>query len=207
MKKTFLFLLLLLLFVQNGNADEYDSNESISLGYKFITQLRTNTPFSYEDECFFFGEKTAYSYVILHKLGYLDKKGQWIKEKPKYSYLCELIRLNSDFMLLPRPCSECYFAGKPKIVSREGDLFDDNFYGRVAYMQGTTDPNDAPIGNSKIVIITYRIPQKRIDFPILVNETSLAEKLGFVYDSHRVPCLKEDILNRLVEHINKLDRQ
>jgi len=206
MKKTFLFLLLLLLFVQNSNADKYESSESISLGYKFIMQLRANTPFSYEDECFFFGEKTAYSYVILHKLGYLDEKGQWIKKKPKYSYLCELIRLNSDFILLPRPCSEYYFAGAPQIVSNDGSLFESTLYGRLAYVQGPKVSQGEPIGNSKIVIITYRIPQKRIDFPILVNETSLAEKLGFVYD-RRVPRLKEDILNRLVEHINKLDRQ
>ena len=184
---------------------EYDSNGAIDLTYKFITKLRADTPFLYEDEVTFFGEKTLYSYVILHKLGYVDEKGQWIKPKPKYSYLCELIRLNSNFILLKNPARQYYFGGIPKDVASY-DLYVPPFYSNIAFIQEQNSSPGGLVGYAKSVIIGFRIPQKRLDLPIFIDGKPLLESLGFTPDSKGVPELGKNELDKLVKHISNMDK-
>lgn len=191
---------------------EYDSDGAIDLAYKFINKLRADTPFLYEDEVAFFGEKTLYSYVILHKLGYVDEKGQWIKPKPRYSYLCELIRLNSGLILLKNPARQYYFSGISKDVARipqeassEG-LYDDLFYSNIAFIQEQNSSPSDLVGYAKSVIIGFRIPQKRLNLPIFVDGKPLLEYLGFTPDSKGVPELGKNELDKLVKHISNMDK-
>lgn len=192
------------IFADNNKA--YDSTSAIELASKFIAKLRTNTPFLYEDEVAFFGEKTLYSYVILQKLGYVNEKGQWIKAKPKYSYLCELIRLNSDFLLLKDPSGEYYFSGIQKIVSKDAKLYDSPFDANIAYVQEVKASPDGLVNSAKNIIIRYRIPQKKLDLPIFSDGKPLLEHMGFSLDPKGVPQLGEKELDALLKHMSSLDK-
>ena len=184
----------------------YSSETSIGLANKFVTKLRANTPFLYEDEVAFFGELTMYSYVILHKLGYVNDSGQWIKSKPKYSYLGELIRLNSNFILLENPKEEYFFSGRPNYVTKDGLYEDDTFYAKIAFIQIQGFAQDGPVGNIRNIIIEYGIPKKKLDFPILIDGKPLVEYLGFIRDSKGVSELGKNELDKLVKHIAALSK-
>jgi len=200
--------MLLLLMSQFVFCDQfnYSSDDSICLANKFINKLREDTPFLYEDEVTFFGNFSLYSYVILHKLGYVDEQGEWIKPKPKYSYLCELIRINSHFILLKQTYTQYYFAGGSKTVGKDG-LYDNSSYAYIGYVQEQHDYSSADlVSNAKSLIIRYNKPRKSLDFPMLIDGTPFLKYLGFISDSKGVPELGKDELDKLVKHISVIDK-
>ena len=94
--KTFIFLILLLSSGMDVWALSNREVESIKLVKSLIMKLKTNKPFVYSEAQNY---SSLMDYTILFQLGYQDKAGRWLKAKPKYSYICELLRQNRELIL------------------------------------------------------------------------------------------------------------
>jgi len=189
-----------------GSDKEYDTDAAIALANSFVAKLRADTPFLYEDELVYFGGSLfLHSYVILNKLGYMDEKGQWLKPKPKYSYLGELIRLNSALILLDNPKKEYYFTGMSKTVTSTG-LSDTVLIARIAFVQEKNSAPNGFVGQAKSVVFGYSTPQKKLDLPLIADGKSVLECVGFTANPKGVPELGKNELDKLVEHISSLEK-
>lgn len=198
-------LIITLLTCRFCMANDYDQSKANSLVKEFITQLRQNKPFSYEDEIKYFGELTLHSYMILQSLEYVDKSGQWLKEKPKYSYLCELIRLNSDLILMESPQSEYYFSNIYQIP-KENHFINSDLYAMIAYVQHKTPPLETKGEPAMIALFTYNIPHNKISFPVFINGLSFFSKIGFEIESFKdpLPRFNESAKKKLISHMKQL---
>lgn len=191
-------------------ANEFDREKAINIAMGFISQLKRNQVFTYEDEVKYFGvELTLYSYVILEQLGYVNELGGWIKPKPKISFICELIRMQRDTVLLEKPFGEFFIAGIPCDSLHDGSrdwLFD----AQVIYIQKKEAEQGAYAGNCRMIMFYFRNSQQPgLRFPIFIDGKPLAPKLGFEYIdvsdiAKGVPRLKTNELKRLIEHIKHL---
>lgn len=180
---------------------EYDQASSIELARSFIDRLQHPQPITYEEEKAYFGEMTLYSCVLLSQFGYIDDAGRWSQDKPKYSLLGELIRLNASDYYLDGEKNEYFFASIPK-MKINGKLDDGHLYASIAYLQERSSCSF--LLDFKAIIITYRIPQKRLDFPILVNGKSLATLLGFRLNEDKRIVLDKKAFLTLKNHLSKL---
>lgn len=111
--KNLIFIILLLspfktVWALNNNREI----EAMQLVKSLIMKLQANTPFSYSDEKVFFGETSIPSFIILSQLGYQNKAGKWLKTKPKYSYIGELLRQNSQLIIKKNAEIEIYASTK-----------------------------------------------------------------------------------------------
>jgi hypothetical protein len=209
-----LFIVLLVLFFSTQllfSSDELkEKSTSLSLTRIFFEKLKSNTPFKYEDEKLFFGEKTLYSYVILNKLGYLNNKGQWIKQKPKYSFICELIRMYRDKFMLQNPTFENIIEGNNFLLLQNRRIVKDSFYKYVVFVQKIKSKKLFKPAKLSVIVLQYRIPQKKLDIPLYVNGDFFPYIIGFREDSRNAellspkPDISKKILDKLVKHINSL---
>lgn len=182
--------------------EEYESAASIELARNFIDRLQVQQPITYEEENFYFGELTLYSAILLLQFGYIDESGKWLQDKPEYSLLCELIRLHASDYFLHGKKTEYFFASIPKIkVNRK--LEDGIFNAFIAYVQERS--NYSYLQASETIILTYRIPQRKLDFPILINGESLASKLGFSLGKDKRIVLNENAFSVLKKHWVKIN--
>lgn len=180
----------------------YESAASIELARNFIDRLQVQQPITYEEENFYFGELTLYSAILLLQFGYIDESGKWLQDKPEYSLLCELIRLHASDYFLHGKKTEYFFASIPKIkVNRK--LEDGIFNAFIAYVQERS--NYSYLQASETIILTYRIPQRKLDFPILINGESLASKLGFSLGKDKKIVLNENAFSVLKKHWVKIN--
>ena len=62
--------------------ERYESATSIDLARNFMDRLQVQQPITYEEECFYFGELTLYSAILLSQFGYIDESGKWLRDKP-----------------------------------------------------------------------------------------------------------------------------
>lgn len=174
---------------------DFNEEQAIKLAAEFLTQLRTNRQFSYDDERKYFPDMNLYSVVILSRLGYLDEKGVWLKAKPKISFLCELIRLKREFILQPECDNEIFLTGKTGSFSLKNNNYSQwPIDTLITCIQRNSRKKES---HMKIIVFYYRIPQKRIDFPVAVNGVSLASELGFFINDNGIPELRSDILSKL----------
>jgi hypothetical protein len=109
-------------------------------------------------------------------------------------------------MLLKNPKEKYYFSGLPNYVTKDGLFSDETFYAKIAFIQIQDLSPYEPVGNVKSIIIGYRIPQKRLDFPIFVDGKPLQEHLGFISGSKGVPELGKSELDKLVKHISAIGK-
>ena len=72
----------------------------------------------------------------------------------------------------------------------------------IAYVQERSDYSY--LQASKTIIITYRIPQKKLDFPILIDGESLASQLGFSLNKDKRIVLNENAFSILKKHLMKI---
>lgn len=84
-----------------GNKKETPESAKDNVKFKklvdsFMEKLISDTPFTMNDEVEFFGDFSYSSFMIMNSLGFMDKRGKWIKEKPKYSYLGALFKMKKD---------------------------------------------------------------------------------------------------------------
>ncbi len=175
-------------------AIEFDSGKAINLAHEFIVQLRNNKQFSYEDELKFFPELSLYSSALLMQLKYINQQGKWIKRRPQKSPLCELIRMHRDYILLGADIvsKRYFFAGIPVFYNTEiGNRW--SIDAQISFIQQTDK-------KTKQVLFFYRVPQRKIDFPIFINDVDLSDKLGFKI-VNGIPVLDLTKLNSLVEYI------
>jgi len=98
-KHCIIFFLFTVFCVPISFANENSSlpPEEIQLVYKFLKKLKDNTPFTFEEELYFFGTANEDVYI---QAEYMNSEGKWIAEKPKYSLLGELIRKKKAIFLL-----------------------------------------------------------------------------------------------------------
>lgn len=181
--------------------ERYESATSIDLARNFMDRLQVQQPITYEEECFYFGELTLYSAILLSQFGYIDESGKWLRDKPEYSLLCELIRLHASDYFLHGKKTEYFFASIPKIKINK-ELEDGIFNAFIAYVQERSDYSY--LQASKTIIITYRIPQKKLDFPILIDGESLASQLGFSLNKDKRIVLNENAFSILKKHLMKI---
>ena len=173
-----------------GDASDFCSEDAIKLTREFFFRLRENRSFSYDEELKFFPKESLYSSAILLQLGYMNEQGKWIKAKPKISFLCELLRLHKDTLLLPESNELCIFAGIPTDYvgnSKCKWVFD----AQIAVMQLYKEVN-----LFRQVTLFYRVPQKKIDFPIYVDGALLADIIGFKI-TNGIPVLDKNTLDKL----------
>lgn len=204
--RNIIFAVFLLLFMNiMVLGEEFNSDKACTLTHDFLTQLKDNTPFTYKDEEKYFGKITLYSAYTLMQLGYIDEKGAWKKPKPPYSYLCELIRINSSLLFMKKAETQYVFAGIPHIILENNSFSSQLFSAKVAYVQHEKSTSASLTSEAKIVIFHYRIPQNKLDFPIYINGKSFAELIGYELSPDGIPVLKSEILKKLVEHIESLE--
>lgn len=212
MKRTIGFLGCCLIMATAFSQDyaRLDKGKAIDITIEFMSQLKKNQTFSYNDEIKYFGgELTAYSATILMQLGYINEQGNWIKPKPKISFLCELIRMNRNMILLEKSKVEYCFAGIPRQFSSSDNSWHDWIFAfQTVYVQAKTSM-DENVGDIKMIIFFFRAPQQGLDFPIFVDGKPLADLLGFEHIdisniAKRIPRLKKYELSKLIEHIKHL---
>ena len=168
------------------------------LPVQFIRSVRQDQPILYQEELKFFSQLSLHSYVILYELGYVDNLGKWIKPRPKYSPLMELIRMNREVLWGKDIEKISYFTGQTQWFcnGKEGTLL---FGALSCVILKSSD------GSSRTVVI-YRHNTRvntQIDFPITVNGQDVSAMLGFV-DKNGVPELKPDVLEKLKKHLDGL---
>ena len=221
--KTFICAILLSLPFMNALA--FDSNreiKSMQLVNSLVIKLQKNTPFSYSDEEFYLGGLMGFT--ILSQLGYQDKAGRWLKSKPKYSYLGELLRLKRQLIIPPKKSSFNIYLSSNIIY---GTNYTQKTYGKeqndktfiYVTLNWTSDSNEAFLCCTKnnYMTITFKVfapvsgYKKLIYFDdILVNGKPLPYLLGFrrknvSKDSDLyVPYLPKKDLEALKLHISKL---
>jgi len=152
-------------------------------------------PFTYDDEVKYFGELSLYSAALLTDLGYLDASGKWIKQKPKMSFLCELIRTNRQQFMWEGNDSSFSFAGIPREFNKTS--YEWPIDGQVVFVQCKENTQ-----NINVILFYYRIPQQKIDFPIYINGDALSQKLGFktVGNKPTLDASKLKLLQKLDTH-------
>ena len=200
-KKIVMIIAVMILGTTIMAKERYESAASIDLARNFMDRLQVQQPITYEEECFYFGELTLYSAILLSQFGYIDESGKWLRDKPEYSLLCELIRLHASDYFLHGKKTEYFFASIPKIKINK-KLEDGIFNAFIAYVQERSDYSY--LQASKTIIITYRIPQKKLDFPILIDGESLASQLGFSLNTDKRIVLNENAFSILKKHLMKI---
>jgi len=182
--------------------NDFNANSAVTLAHSFIDKLRADTPFLYRDECTFWGEESLPGYIILYKLGYVNEQGQWIKPRPEYSFLGELIRLHAKKLLLDHPDEESFCANTIRTVMADNVLTESPFLAQVSYLQR---PKRNEIGgDARNIIFYFKIKQEKLDFPILVNGNSLLEQMGFEIDENGAWDINKD---KLLELCSKMKQQ
>lgn len=180
--KTFFLMILFLLSFKTVLAQNSREIESIKFVKSLVMKLQENTPFSYSDEEFYLGGFMGFT--ILSQLGYQDKAGRWLKSKPKYSYIGELLRQNRELILSKKARMKIYASG----TSLQGEKIYDNKTFVYVTLEWASNSKEAFLcctkNNYRIVTFTVFTPisgyKKSIYFEnILVNGEPIAYLLGF----------------------------
>ncbi len=219
MKKHYIIIFVLAAFFWSSvYGDERDCHveDAIRLAHKFIERLKTDTPFTYEEERYFFGsvENSYLAIMCAEEFGYLNKGFRLIfypkiifpKKTPKYSYLCELIKHHRDDILVKESIGETYSAGRV-YVSSDSILEhpDSDLYSiRITYVQYYE--NEEGNERSRNILISYLPRQKILMLPFTIDGVSLIEKLGVKKEGYSLR-LNKDSKTWLNEHFSKLNAQ
>lgn len=171
---------------------------AIELAHNFLKRLSVNKPITTSEMNEFFTDNNILNSTLLWQLDYIDEAGKYIKAKPKYSPLGELIRLNfSKFQIIDIQCVVA-IEGEQRFLIK-GDIVSTGTYKYVLF----SDYGKNESTKLNTIIFTYSIPRKKLDFPIFINGQSLSKMLGFEY-KNGIPYFSIEERDKLKEHLNKL---
>ena len=217
--KTFIFMMFLLSFSQIAWSLDSREIESIRLIKSLVEKLQENKPFYYSDKTYLLGYM---EFTILSQLGYQDKARRWLKAKPKYSYMGELLRKNRE-LIVPNNSEMKIYAStttfhKKKVGNDKIFVFDDDKTFVYVTLEWTLNADKSILLCTKngYRVITFKILALKSGYKklylddTLVNGKPLPYLLGFrrkkfSEDSDLyVPYLPKKDLDALKLHISKL---
>ena len=203
-------LMLFQAFALHSKEMNYETvcREGTELLSELIQKLSDNTPFTLDDEKYFFGNFDTLNMplYIYNQLDYVAGDGKLLKELPKYSFYGELLRINRN-LFSNEGFNLSYLASKRYAYHKNKRSFEDvNHW--ITVMAGYTEKKMNPIDyeDEKIISMTYNGISKSLIAPIRINGKSIMKDLGFHYEGYgKKNGFTDETLKILKKHISELE--
>ena len=187
-----------------------DENVLIAKVAEFFNKLDADKVFTYEDELYFFGEFSSVgSIILLKEMDYIDARGKYKKQKPVYSPLCELIRINKDMLLLKGDIARTYASGS-LFFNHIKDGIKKNQINQCLISVQQYEKNKGfgglLIGETRNILFTAFDDGNYLSFPVLVDGKCLLSMLGFEYcEKDKNYSISKESLGIITTHLKNLE--
>lgn len=172
---------------EKNSSEKQDIESAIYLFRDFISKIESETPFTFEEGLKYFGPIPTFNLntSLLIQLGYLSGKGEWLKPKPAYSPLGELIRSRKNLIFPENVMNATYLVGKERYFEKNGSIAEGSFYRMFiqVYREDQSPGNLIGVEYVRKIPSYEPIDTSALKFPITVNGASIMEDLGFSRNS------------------------
>ena len=197
-----------------GEAAERDVNrEAMELVNEFMERLKQDVPFTYEEGERFFPDNLSFTRGgLMILLGYESGLGRVAtKPMPRFSPLCEWLRINREKFLPEFPEYPQLFASRILTPGDGGALVPDHYESYLPFGVGVAYFSLDITRDSPMLTFFYSEEERCLLIPFLVNGRPVDAMLGFDLDKLGDPDDEPDdgafkeMIRQLEAHLAKLE--